>query len=261
MVIKQILNFFSPGTPEIVNIGKCMHVLDVYRKSLIFQGPSQRTRVSKASRRKLWSSEHEGEIIRSAIELQEAGVRFKKSRTHSLGDVSFVAGVLRLPALVVDDTTEYMFLNLIAFERLHAGAGNEVTSYIFFMDTIIDSEMDVALLHRTGILVNALGCDKAVAQLFNSLSKDITVDRQGVLDVVRMSMSNYCKKPWNKWRANLIHTYFRNPWAIVSLVAAIFLFALTIVQTVYTIAQFYQPSTPEGSSPFVVPSPRPWHRP
>ncbi|RDX61017.1 UPF0481 protein, partial [Mucuna pruriens] len=262
LLIKEILKFFSPGSPELIGkIGKCMHVLDVYRRSLIQQGPTKRTRVSKATHRKWLSEEHgSDEIIRSATELQDAGIRFKKSRTNSLGDVSFVGGVLRLPILVVDDTTEYMFLNLIAFERLHAGAGNEVTSYIFFMDTIIDSEMDVALLHRTGILVNAVGSDKAVAKLFNSLSKDIAVDRQGVLDVVRMSMSNYCKKPWNMWRANLIHTYFRNPWAIVSLVAAVFLFALTIVQTVYTIAQYYQPSSP-NSSTFVIPYPRPGHRP
>lgn len=140
----------------------------------------------------------------------------------------------------------------------------KVTSYIFFMDTIIDSDMDVALLHRVGILINALGSDKGVAKLFNSLSRDITVDRHGVLDVVRMSMSDYCKKPWNRWRANLIHTYFRNPWAIVSLVAAIFLFALTIIQTVYTIRQFYQSPSPGPSptkSPVMPITPRPRHLP
>ncbi|CAJ1978491.1 unnamed protein product [Sphenostylis stenocarpa] len=263
LVMKEILKFFSPGTPETRTLGKCMHVLDVYRKSLIHQGPTHRTRVSTPKRRRrLWLSEEEhgnDEIIRSATELHDAGIRFRKSRTNSLGDVSFGDGLLRLPTLVVDDTTEYMFLNLIAFERLHAEAGNDVTSYIFFMDTIIDSEMYVALLHRKGILVNALGSDKAVAKLFNSLSKDIAVDRQGVLDVVRMSLSNYCKKPWNIWRANLIHTYFRNPWAIVSLVAAVFLFALTIVQTVYTIAQYYQPPSPNSSSSFLKPSPKSWH--
>nr|KYP71041.1 UPF0481 protein At3g47200 family [Cajanus cajan] len=238
-----------------------MHVLDVYRKTLIQQGPTHRTRVSKASRRKLWwgSWEQEGEIIRSATELQDAGVQFKKSRSQSLSDVSFMKGVLRLPTLVVDDTTEYMFLNMMAFERLHGGAGNEVSAYVFFMDTMIDSEMDVAVLHRTGIVVNALGSEKAVAQLFNSLSRDVAVDGEGVLDVVRMSVSNYCKQPWNLWRANLIHTYFRNPWALVSLVAALFLFALTILQTFFTIAQYYQP--PDHSSPFIIPSPRPWHRP
>ncbi|KAL2316978.1 hypothetical protein Fmac_030854 [Flemingia macrophylla] len=259
-LIKQIINFFSPGTtPEAGNLNvKCKHVLDLYRRTLIQQGPTHPTRVSSAT--KLWKHGG-GEIIRSATELQDAGIRFRKSRSRSLSDVSFMNGVLRLPALVVDDTTEYMLLNLMAFERLHAGAGNEVTAYVFFMDTMIDGEMDVAVLHRTGIVVNALGSDKAVAKLFNSLSRDVAVDGEGcVLDVVRMSVSNYCQKPWNIWRANLIHTYFRNPWAVVSLVAAVFLFALTIVQTVYTIAQFYQP--PAGDdSPFITPSPRPWRRP
>ncbi|GAU14466.1 hypothetical protein TSUD_250060 [Trifolium subterraneum] len=129
------------------------------------------------------------EIIRSAVELHEAGIRFKKSKTWSLKDVSFDRGVLRLPTLVVDDTTEYMLLNLIALERLHVGAGNEVTSFIFFMDTIIDSDMDVALLNRSGIIINALGSDKVVSKLFNSLSKDITVDRHGILDVENPKIS------------------------------------------------------------------------
>lgn len=130
------------------------------------------------------------------------------------------------------------------------------------MDTIIDNAMDVALLNRSEIIFNALGSDKVVAKLFNSLSKDITVDPNGVLDVVRMSMSDYCKKPWKRWRANLIQTYFRNPWAIVSLVAAIFLFALTIVQTVYTIRQFYQnPSPSPTKSPVFPITPRPRHIP
>ena len=128
------------------------------------------------------------------------------------------------------------------------------------MDTIIDSNMDVALLNRSGIIINALGSDKVVSKLFNSLSKDITVDRHGVLDVVRMSMSDYCKKPWKRWRANLIQTYFRNPWAIVSLVAAIFLFALTIVQTVYSIKQYYQSPNP-AKSPVLPVTPRHPHLP
>ncbi|KAI4343466.1 hypothetical protein L6164_010810 [Bauhinia variegata] len=39
---------------------------------------------------------------------------------------------------------------------------------------------------------------------------------------------DYCR---NEWRANLIHTYFRSPWALISLIAAIFLFGLTIVHS------------------------------
>ncbi|KAI3665838.1 hypothetical protein L6452_44473 [Arctium lappa] len=171
----------------------------------------------------------------SATELYEAGIRFKKTKSRSLKGISFHGGVLKLPPVMVDDATESLFLNLVAFERLHAGAGNEVTSYIFFMDNIIDHANDVNLLHSQGIIQNAIRSNKAVAKLFNSLSKDITLEPESELDIIHNQVHHYFKKPWNEWRENLIHTYFRSPWAILSVLAAILLFALTIVQTVYTV--------------------------
>ncbi|KAJ7969366.1 UPF0481 protein [Quillaja saponaria] len=252
LINKLILKFCSPGAATIPRMGKCLHVLDVYRKNIVLEeAPMYR---SKGIRRRSTRSVGVGdEIIRSAIELYEAGILFEKSESSSLRDISFTGGVLRLPVVVVDDATESTFLNLIAFERFHVGAGNEVTSYIFFMDNLIDREMDVALLETRGIIENALGSDKAVAKLFNSLSKDITLDPERELSVVHMKVSEYCRKPWNKWRANLIQTYFRNPWAILSLIAAFFLFALTILQTVYSVRQYYQPGSAE---PMPVPRPR-----
>ncbi|CAN1345029.1 UPF0481 protein At3g47200 [Linum perenne] len=205
---KLIQKFCLPNTP-VARLGKCKHVVDAYRKSLL----------------------HQDEFRLRSI-------------TGSLKDISFQRGVLRLPVIVVDDTTESIFLNLIAYERFHVGAGNEVTSYIFLMDKIIDNERDVVLLTSRGIIQNAVGSDKAVAKLFNSLSRDITLDPECSLELVHKRVNAYCNKPWNKWRANLIHTYFRNPWAILSLVAAIFLFALTIAQTIYTIYPYYHPRPP-----------------
>lgn len=232
---KLILKFCSSQNACPAKLGKCLHVLDVYRKCLLWEDPNRRRKVRAGH---VLAHHEEGggdEIIRSATELNEAGIRFKKSKTGSLQDISFRSGVLKLPLIVVDDATESMFLNLIAFERFHVGAGNEVTSYIFFMDNIIDSARDVSLLHSQGIIQNAIGSDKAVAKLFNSLSKDITLDPNSALDVVHKKVHHYCRKPWNEWRANLIHTYFRSPWAILSVLAAVLLFALTIIQTIYTI--------------------------
>jgi hypothetical protein len=69
------------------------------------------------------------------------------------------------------------------------------------------------------------------------------------LDAVHREVNAYCRKPWNMWRANLIHTYFRSPWAFLSLAAAIFLLVMTIMQTVYTVLQFYHPNNgSDGSS-------------
>uniref|UniRef100_A0A0D3HMT2 Uncharacterized protein n=1 Tax=Oryza barthii TaxID=65489 RepID=A0A0D3HMT2_9ORYZ len=177
---------------------------------------------------------------RRAVELYEAGIRFRRARTDSLHDVRFRHGVLAMPPVAVDDSTEYMLLNMMAFERLHPGAGNDVTAYVFFMDSIIDSAKDVALLSSKGIIQNAVGSDKAVAKLFNSISKDVVLEPESALDGVQRQVNAYCRQPWNMWRANLIHTYFRSPWAFMSLAAAMFLLVMTVMQTVYTVLPFYQ---------------------
>lgn len=239
-VNKLVLTFCNDPDASVLKLGKCLHVLDLYRKSLIQKDPNR-----KRHQPRVRGGLHKdaNDIVRSAAEINEAGIRFKKSKTKSLKDISFHHGVLELPAVVVDDVTEALLLNLMAFERFHVGAGNEVTSYVFFMDNIIDNERDVSLLHSRGIIQNAIGSDKAVAKLFNSLSKDIALDPDSSLELVQRQVNAYCKKPWNAWRANLIQTYFRNPWAILSIVAALILFALTIVQTVYTILSTATPSS------------------
>ncbi|KAH1092373.1 hypothetical protein J1N35_019630 [Gossypium stocksii] len=191
---KLILKFYS-NTP-VSCVGSCLHVLEVYRKSLLPDLPSRRQQRKRWHRRLHY--EDGDDIIRSAMELNEAGIRFKKSKTISLKDITFRGGILKLPVIIIDDATESMFLNLVAFERLHVGAGNEISSYILFMDNIIDNEKDVALLNSKGIIQNALGNDKAVANMFNSLSKDITLDPDNNLDEVRKMVNRA------KWTRTLV---------------------------------------------------------
>ncbi|PKI65607.1 hypothetical protein CRG98_014000 [Punica granatum] len=101
---------------------------------------------------------------------------------------------------------------------------------------------DVAPLLSWGIIQNEIGSDKAVAKLFNSLSKDIIMlNPDRIFNVVHKKVSIYCWNPFNLRWANINHTYFRNARATLSSYAAIFLFILTIVQTVYSVLHFYQP--------------------
>ncbi|KAL8519902.1 hypothetical protein ACS0TY_010727 [Phlomoides rotata] len=235
---RRILKFFYQNVPakHLHHFHNCLHILDIYRKSLLVDEPKPKKHKTRAGQH--GPRQGGDEYIRSATELNEAGIHIEKSKSRSLRDISFHHGVLKLPLVVVDDTLESLYLNLIAFERFHVGAGNEVTSYIFFMDNIIDSARDVSLLHSCNIIQNALGSDKAVANLFNSLSKDITFDPDSSLGDVHTQVSAYCQKAWHQWRANLMHTYFTNPWAILSVIAAIFLFALTIIQTIYSVLAY-----------------------
>ncbi|KAI8526871.1 hypothetical protein RHMOL_Rhmol12G0031300 [Rhododendron molle] len=222
------------------SIGKCLHLLDVYRSSLLMEDTRERIAFLFMKRRSTGGAGND-EVIRSAMELSDAGIRFKKSRSASLNDISFTgAGVLSLPPIVLDDTTEFTFLNLIAFERFHVEAGNEVTSYIFFMSKIIQRVEDVSLLHAAGIIKNAIGSDKAVVKLFDSLSRDVTLDPDSSLYELHGKVNRYWKE--RRMRVYLMHNYFRNPWAILSLIAAVFLFFFTLAQTAYTILSYHDPT-------------------
>ncbi|RHN57375.1 hypothetical protein MtrunA17_Chr5g0439691 [Medicago truncatula] len=48
---EKIIKLLNPSTPLIQSLGKCMHILDVYRKSLIQHGPSYPTRIPKLPKR------------------------------------------------------------------------------------------------------------------------------------------------------------------------------------------------------------------
>ncbi|KAG5228056.1 UPF0481 protein [Salix suchowensis] len=232
-----VLNFCYPNK-SVSKMDKCLHVLDLYRKSLLQEDPARKMRRPGV---KSGLQNDENDIVRSATELNEAGIQFKKARTKSLRDISFRGGVLELPVIVVDDATKATFLNLIAFERLHVDSGKEVTSYVSFMQTLIANERDVALLHSRGIIQNAIGSDTAVCELFNSLPKDMAMEPNSSLEAVQMQVNAYSQKPWNEWRANLVHTYFRNPWAILALIAVLIFFALACARTVYSIIPYYDP--------------------
>lgn len=121
-----ILNFYSLGSPWEIDMGKCLHVLDVVRKGALLHDSDYRR-----PHRRIWgrtrpSKRRYSIILPSASELHEAGIHFEKSKSTCLTDVSFRRGVLSLPTIVVDDAAESMFLNLVAFELLHVRAGNEV---------------------------------------------------------------------------------------------------------------------------------------
>lgn len=234
----MVLQFVSltPDPPELRGGGLALHPIDVCHRSLLHGTPSQ---VFKGRR---------DAFVPSATELDQAGIQFARSSTHSLHDIHFLHGVLHIPELAVDETTEHKLLSLMAFERLHADAGstsNEVTAYVFFMDNVIKCDADATLLCARGVLSNGLGSDKEVAKMFNRVGQKAVLDKGSTLRAVHGEVNAYRETRWNQWRASLIQNHAGNPWAIVSLAAAVFLLVLTVVQTVYTVLPYYDDHQPQ----------------
>ena len=106
------------------------------------------------------------------------------------------------------------------------------------MDNLINSHQDVAHLHYQGIIEHWLGSDAEVADLVNHLCQEVVFD---INDSYRFRLSKdvnwYYDHKWNAWCASLRHNYFSNPWAIISLVAAVFLLLITFTQPMEYMAQ------------------------
>ena len=103
----------------------------------------------------------------------------KRGNNSYLSNISFIKqflfrGQLHLPPIVVDDSTRPKFLNLIAYEMcLDFKNDFGVTSYISFLDSLIDEANDVKMLRKARILRNVLGSDEEVAKLFNEIGTDL----------------------------------------------------------------------------------------
>ncbi|VAI10497.1 unnamed protein product [Triticum turgidum subsp. durum] len=193
MVVRFLAPFSRPPTP----VGRLgLHPVDVFRWSMLF-GEYQRFRVPEFD---------SDDTIRSAVELYQAGIRFKTSNSSSLHNIRFRRGVLSMPKLPVDDSTEYTLFNMVAFERLHVGTGSAtgsaIMAYVFFVDVVLDPD--------------------------------------GALSALLRELNGYSSLPWEMWFTNLKRTYFGSPWAFMSLLAAAFLLLMTVLQTVYTMRQFYR---------------------
>ncbi|ONK81980.1 uncharacterized protein A4U43_C01F34880 [Asparagus officinalis] len=184
--------------------------------------------------------------VRPAVELFQAGVSFKPSQTGCYSDISFKNGVLNLPTIIWYTNAEAHILNNIAFENIHNGTGGALTHYVFLMDNIIDTDKDVALLRKKGIINCTAGSNNEIASLFNRLTKELPVVVKPVDTIHRINVNKnlekYCNKRWNKWRASFMQNYLANPWVFSSLVAAFVLLVLTILQTTYSILPYYHKS-------------------
>ncbi|MCI03795.1 UPF0481 protein, partial [Trifolium medium] len=175
--------------------------------------------------------------------LKEAGIKFRKRKTDRFWDIKFKDGILRLPRLLIHDGTKSLFLNLIAFEQCHLDCSNDITSYVIFMDNLINSPEDVGYLHYRGIIEHWLGSDDEVADLFNRLCQEVVFDiNNSYLSPLSESVNRYYNHRWNTWCASLRHNYFNNPWAIISFVAAVVLLLLTFAQTYYSVYGYYRPA-------------------
>ncbi|XP_057776337.1 UPF0481 protein At3g47200-like isoform X2 [Salvia miltiorrhiza] len=179
-------------------------------------------------------------FINSAARLKEANIRFKISEPEAaLFDVRFKNGVMIMAPLQVEDSTESVLRNLVAYEQYFGqDQDNFVTDYITFLDCLVDSSKDVEILSRNGIVENWLGDEEAVAKMVNKLADSVIVrGTRFIYAEMFENVEKHCRKRRNRWMAMLRRNYLSSPWLIMSLIVGAVLLLLTITQTVCSILQ------------------------
>ncbi|CAA2998288.1 Hypothetical predicted protein [Olea europaea subsp. europaea] len=174
---------------------------------------------------------------RSVTDLKAKGIHFKPS-SDCLKDIKFKSytfyGQLQLPVCLFTVDSKLLFTHMIAFEMTpESGDEYTVTYYVSFLKSLIVKSEDVKELREKKILFSSLDYDEQIVEAI----KEINTGGYGVdkmFDDVKRAIENHCSSKSKTWIAELIYTYFRNPWTVTALLAATFLLCLTFLQTYYT---------------------------
>nr|XP_028954108.1 UPF0481 protein At3g47200-like [Malus domestica] len=146
------------------------------------------------------------QLIASATALSEAGIRFKMSSDEckSIMNIECENGVIMIPHLEIGELTESIFRNLIALEQCCNWLSAETGSEFF----------------------SKLYCDTVLTYFYYGGLCTRVKEYQTAL---------------RRWREIFKRNYWSDPWKATSWTVASILLILTLVQTAYTIKQYYSP--------------------
>ncbi|KAG7943532.1 hypothetical protein I3843_15G045100 [Carya illinoinensis] len=212
---------FSATPPtQILPLKDVKHIVDLLRKWLVS------STIEEENNSDYW------EVMPSATGLVEAGIKFVKATSENILNIEFDDGVLKIPPLLIQETTETVFRNLIAFEQCYTDCEAWLTSYAILIDNLINTNKDVDILCESGI-IHSWSNRKETVQFFNKLYHNTYV-KTFYYGSLCNKVNGYCQRRWPRWRAILVHNYFNSPWAFLSTLAAIILLILSFLQTMYT---------------------------
>ncbi|KAK9682026.1 hypothetical protein RND81_10G045100 [Saponaria officinalis] len=168
--------------------------------------------------------------------LRVAGVRFMASRSTNLLDITFSNGILEIPPIQLCDVTESFFRSMVLFEQSHLPIidNSYFVDYMTLLEKLIRTPEDVKILVQSGIIDNLIGSEETIARLFNGITKHLVTPNNFYYFGVCEDLNAYANTRWNQWKAILKKDYFSHPWATISVIYALLLLILALLQTVGT---------------------------
>ena len=185
--------------------------------------------------------------VPGVMQLHKSGIRFKGCHGNSRSltfDNKY--GKLTFPRIYIDDGTELLFQNLIAYEsscyrkQRNNPRRHDIVSYLHFMDLLIDTPADVDMLVDKDIVRVMIDSNKQVALMFNRLCRrSRCVFTPQYFDTTK-SLKHYCKQRTRRICIEFYRSHLSRPWLITSLLAGIGLFLMTFFIMWYTIMIYHR---------------------
>ncbi|KAB5530163.1 hypothetical protein DKX38_020244 [Salix brachista] len=192
-----------------------------------------------------------------ATSLDAAGIVFRKRTARNLFDLKFRHAALRQSIMsklgsefAMKDLGPLSYFLGISVTR-HSGvdtkaklsmsSGNpyhdptEYRSLAALMSRLVYDRRDAELLESKGIIENDMSGWKDVSVLFNDMCKQVVGKDFYYAELCQDLNSNF-RTHWALYMATLRKTYFRSPWAVLSITAACVLLILTVTRTIYALA-------------------------
>ncbi|KAJ7962022.1 hypothetical protein O6P43_017309 [Quillaja saponaria] len=242
---------------------ECSTFLDLARKFEFFQPPNMKISKTTEAVKHLTdllrcsyispdfrpdnSNDSDYGILYSATKLRDSGISFKAVQERYLLDVDFknncclywplswltrdktAKARLEIPKLIIEDGTERVFRNLIAFEQCHYPyAQFYICDYVSLIDGLIETKEDVGFLLEEKVIVNYLGSNDAVAKLVNSLSRELIVSSSCYKGRIK-GLNEHYENPFNHTMATLKSVYFKDLWRASSTIVGLAVLAFTFV--------------------------------
>ncbi|GAA0152169.1 hypothetical protein LIER_37437 [Lithospermum erythrorhizon] len=159
--------------------------------------------------------------IPSVTELTRAYLKFEAVE-GSIFNVKFdpKTVTLYLPSISLDENSEVIMRNLVAYEACNASGPAIFSRYTELMNGIIDTKEDVQILKETGIIKNRLKSDEDVIE----------------------DVNKYYKGRWKVKLKHMMMDYVFGSWQILTLMACIALLVLMSLQSfcsVYSCSRFF----------------------
>ncbi|XP_009336979.2 UPF0481 protein At3g47200-like [Pyrus x bretschneideri] len=212
------------------------------KQSTVPNGPSTRKNKKKYPNDPSQKYCPSSESIQCTVQLRSSGIKFKPQRADSFLEINFQGSVisrckeLQIPPITINDFTTTLFINCMALEQCRQNSHTWFTTYIAFMSSLITSPRDVTFLCSDGIVTTGFSYnDQKVAELFKKLGEKAGFNiRECYLSKQFTDVEAY----YSSCRATFIRNYFSRPWSFISVLYAVFLFVLTLGQTVFSILSY-----------------------